>query len=29
LEGSGHVPYVEQPERLFAALKDFLDDTDG
>lgn len=29
LEGSGHVPYVEQPERLFPALKDFLDDTDG
>lgn len=29
LEGSGHVPYVEQPEQLFPALKDFLDDTDG
>ncbi len=29
LEGSGHVPYVEQPEQLFPALKAFLDDTDG
>jgi len=29
LEGSGHVPYVEQPERLFPALVDFLDETDA
>ena len=29
LEGSGHVPYVEQPERLFAALNEFLDETDA
>jgi proline iminopeptidase len=27
IEGSGHVPYVEQPERLFAALRTFLGDT--
>lgn len=29
LEGSGHVPYVEQPEQLFAALNEFLDETDA
>jgi len=29
LEGAGHVPYVEQPERLFPAMENFLDDTDG
>lgn len=29
LEGSGHVPYVEQPERLFPALEGFLDETDA
>lgn len=29
LEGSGHVPYVEQPERLFPALAGFLDETDA
>lgn len=28
IEGSGHVPYIEQPDRLFRALADFLDDTD-
>lgn len=27
LDGCGHVPYVEQPERLFAALDTFLDET--
>jgi proline iminopeptidase len=27
LEGCGHVPYVEQPERLFASIGAFLDDT--
>ncbi|MFL5503114.1 MAG: alpha/beta fold hydrolase, partial [Gemmatimonadaceae bacterium] len=27
LDECGHVPYVEQPERLFAALDPFLDDT--
>lgn len=26
LEGSGHVPYVEQPESLFRALESFLDE---
>jgi proline iminopeptidase len=29
LEGSGHVPYVEAPDRLFPALIDFLDETDA
>ncbi|CAN5667148.1 proline iminopeptidase-family hydrolase [soil metagenome] len=29
IEGSGHVPYVEQPERLFPALTAFLDETDA
>lgn len=29
LEGSGHVPYVERPERLFPALVNFLDETDA
>ena len=29
LDGSGHVPYVEQPERLFPALEAFLDETDA
>lgn len=28
LEGSGHVPYVERPEPLFAALERFLRETD-
>jgi proline iminopeptidase len=28
LEDCGHVPYVEQPERLFAEVETFLDDTD-
>jgi proline iminopeptidase len=27
LDGCGHVPYVEQPERLFEALDPFLDET--
>src|SRR6266516_4765344 len=27
LDESGHVPYVEQPDRLFAALDPFLDET--
>jgi proline iminopeptidase len=27
IEGSGHVPYVEQPSRLFSLLRDFLGDT--
>jgi len=27
LDECGHVPYVEQPERLFAALDSFLDET--
>jgi proline iminopeptidase len=27
LDECGHVPYVEQPERLFAALDPFLDET--
>jgi pimeloyl-ACP methyl ester carboxylesterase len=27
LDECGHVPYVEQPERLFAALDTFLDET--
>ncbi len=27
LEGSGHVPYVEQPEALFSAIEQFLEDT--
>jgi proline iminopeptidase len=26
IEDSGHVPYVEQPARLFSLLRDFLDD---
>lgn len=29
LDDCGHVPYVEQPGPLFAALRDFLDRTDG
>lgn len=29
LKGSGHVPYVEQPERLFPAMRDFLDETNA
>ncbi|HUR91234.1 MAG TPA: alpha/beta fold hydrolase [Gemmatimonadaceae bacterium] len=29
LEGSGHVPYVEQPESLFRALEPFLDEPHG
>ena len=28
LDGSGHVPYVERPEALFAAVERFLRDTD-
>ncbi|MGI9140668.1 MAG: alpha/beta fold hydrolase [Gemmatimonadaceae bacterium] len=28
IEGSGHVPYIEQPDQLFSALADFLDDSD-
>jgi proline iminopeptidase len=24
IEGSGHVPYVEQPHALFSAVRDFL-----
>ena len=27
IEGSGHVPYVEQPDALFAAIREFLDET--
>jgi pimeloyl-ACP methyl ester carboxylesterase len=27
LDDCGHVPYVEQPEKLFAALDTFLDET--
>lgn len=27
LEGSGHVPYVEQPDALFSAIEQFLGDT--
>ncbi|MFL5570263.1 MAG: alpha/beta fold hydrolase, partial [Gemmatimonadaceae bacterium] len=27
LDDCGHVPYVEQPDRLFAALEPFLDET--
>ncbi|MGI8618233.1 MAG: alpha/beta fold hydrolase [Gemmatimonadaceae bacterium] len=29
LDGSGHVPYVEQPDQLFPALVNFLDETDA
>ena len=29
LEGSGHVPYVEQPDQLFPAVAAFLDETDA
>lgn len=29
LDDCGHVPYVEQPERLFAALRGFLGETEG
>lgn len=29
LDECGHVPYVEQPQRLFAALEPFLDDTNS
>ena len=28
IEDSGHVPYVEQPERLFEAINDFLRETE-
>jgi proline iminopeptidase len=28
IDGSGHVPYVEQPARLFSAIRAFLNDTD-
>jgi pimeloyl-ACP methyl ester carboxylesterase len=24
IDGSGHVPYVEQPAQLFAAIREFL-----
>ena len=27
LDGSGHVPYVEQPDALFRAIRSFLDET--
>jgi proline iminopeptidase len=27
IEGSGHVPYVEQPRALFSAMREFLDET--
>jgi len=27
LDGSGHVPYVEEPDALFAAIRRFLDET--
>ncbi len=27
IEGSGHVPYVEQPQALFSALRGFLEET--
>lgn len=27
IEGSGHVPYVEQPDALFSAIRAFLDET--
>jgi proline iminopeptidase len=27
LENAGHVPYVEQPDALFAAIEGFLADT--
>jgi proline iminopeptidase len=27
LDDCGHVPYVEQPQRLFSALDTFLDET--
>jgi len=29
LDGCGHVPYVEQPEALFAAVREFLHDTES
>jgi proline iminopeptidase len=29
LDDCGHVPYVEQPDRLFAALESFLDETNS
>jgi len=29
LDACGHVPYVEQPEGLFAALDPFLDETNS
>lgn len=29
LEGSGHVPYVEQPDALFGAIERFLAETEG
>ena len=29
LDDCGHIPYVEQPGPLFAAVRDFLDRTDG
>ena len=29
LEGSGHVPYVEQPEALFSTIEQFLRDSEG
>jgi proline iminopeptidase len=27
IEGSGHVPYVEQPNALFSAIRSFLGDS--
>jgi proline iminopeptidase len=29
IEGSGHVPYVEQPKALFRAVRDFLTETES
>ena len=29
IEGSGHVPYVEQPKALFGAVRDFLSETES
>ena len=29
LDGCGHVPYVEQPDALFSAVREFLHDTES